>query len=550
MSRLGQLNDELNNFYASADEAADSVYSAAQEINKIITEATNALIRIDNVLNGVGKYQGQPVTAKNLMDAGLKSQEYNKAKEAIWNNIIESQKKFGCLDFELASDYIHRIIEKLESKDSLSQEEKDNINSFSFYFLENIKKNNMAYTVKSLPIINELYKCYVLNRYDEFSCAVDLPDETRKACVAIYEFLNPSAKKIVDVFFERAVNSPNHESLNAFARKNVEIIKYDLYTADSKLRFLVLSYLPKLTYKGIQSSERAKYDSENKTLLLDMHQNPDNTTILDCSFFHEFGHALDDLLFEDMVVPLQQDIIYISTDYRYELLADFSKNMKTALSDLGYTFKQEEISELLDFIISKDSINISTEDDPDYYKKLLPRKWTKKMKNAYSDLRDYYGYRNYIFEESGDQAFSAVKIPGLIDDSDETIIAGEMLGAITNNKFGSVGHSHAISPTDSESFGGKIENSRDDIKNVKALHKFLKKKSYWSRNHYEWLGLFNIDGWFDGYASGTEFFAESFDDRIHGVDQSYNKEVFPTAIDRFEKDIDEAVKNTADNQNG
>ena len=544
MSRLGQLSNELANFYASTDNIADSVYGAAQDINQIITEASNALLRIDNVLNGVGQYHGQPVTSKNLKAAGFKNEKYDEIKETIRNNIIEGQKKYGCLNFELTSDYLHRIIQKLENNNSLSQYEKDNINFFSFYFLENIKKNNIAYRVKSLPILNDLYKCHVLNRYDEFYCAADLPDETRNACIAIYEFLNPSAKKIVDVFFERAVNSPNCNALNDYARKNVEIIKYDLYTADSKLRFLVLSYLPELTLTGISTGETAKYDHDTKSLFLNMHQDPENPSNLDCSFFHEFGHALDDLLCEDMVVPLAKDIFYLSTDYRYEMLADFRSNMKTVLSDYGYTFKQEELSELLDFIISKESINISTEDDPDYYKKLLPRKWTKKMKNAYSDLRDYYGYRNYIFEESGEEAFYTEIKPGFIDDSEETIIAGDLIGALTNNKLGSVGDSHAINPYDPETFGGKKENSRDDIKNVKALHKLLKKKSYWARH----ASFISIDGWFDGHTAGTEFFAESFDDRIHGVDQSFNREIFPTAIDRFEKDLDEAVRIAADKQ--
>ena len=47
----------------------------------------------------------------------------------------------------------------------------------------------------------------------------------------------------------------------------------------------------------------------------------------------------------------------------------------------------------------------------------------------------------------------------------------------------------------------------------------------------------------DTRAPGTEFFAQSFDDRIHGVDQTVNKMLFPTAIDDFENTLNDACAN-------
>ena len=86
------------------------------------------------------------------------------------------------------------------------------------------------------------------------------------------------------------------------------------------------------------------------------------------------------------------------------------------------------------------------------------------------------------------------------------------------------------------------DNNKEDIKNVKALKKLLRDKTYWAQNDRDGKMKFffiNMGLWFDGEIGNTEFFAESFDDKIHGIDQTENKKIFPSTIATFEHDIEE-----------
>ena len=542
-ARLESLYADLERFYSSADDTANAVLASAQEIKELIMEANNALIRIDSVLNGVGTYQGTPVSAKSINAVGFNKNDFKEKKENIWDKILKNQKQIGDLNADAMSKYINRIIKKLKQKNYVTQDETDMIDTFAFYIINALPNNNIAFRVKHLPILSALNEYYTLNRYDYSFSAEEMSERTRKACVSVYEILNPNAAKIVDDSFKTIRNWWQTSSQLEVIDSNINIIKYNLYTTKPNYRKLILSYLPKFRVENCSPFEQPYY--AYGTLCLYLTEDCRETGERSCSFFHEFGHALDDILVNG-IQEERRDSLF-SNSYRRSILDDFENNMDFVLRQNGINLTETEKFIFFDFVISKKNVNISTEEDPDYYKKLLPGDWGDGFVEAYSILRDYYGYRDYIYLEAGEgedaEAFTCDEHSGFIDGSDETTVSGDLLGALTNLKFGSIGSSHGLDPNRLGAYGGEMpDNNKEDIKNVKALKKLLRDKTYWAQN--DRIGkmkffFINMGLWFDGEVGNTEFFAESFDDKIHEIDQTENKKIFPSTIATFEHDIEE-----------
>lgn len=181
---------------------------------------------------------------------------------------------------------------------------------------------------------------------------------------------------------------------------------------------------------------------------------------------------------------------------------------------------------------SKDNVNVSYPDDDQYYKKLISG--NKKVKQAYNSLRNYFGYRDYIVDETN-SSFTVERHPGFIDSYDTTTVAGDLFGAFTNLKLGAVDGSHSLNP-------GSL--SEPEIESAKDLKKYLSNNSYWNEvgrfTTRKILPFVKISDT-DGEAMCSEFFADSFEDRIRGIDQKLNKELFPTAINDFENTLNEAT---------
>ena len=270
-----------------------------------------------------------------------------------------------------------------------------------------------------------------------------------------------------------------------------------------------------------------------KKLYLRMDEDGKNTLRNSCSFFHEFGHALDDLLLEDYKNEDGIKIINISSEYRDAILDDFKEHMQNAVMSLGYGEMTPDKEEVLQFFMTQTNANVSSNDDPDYYQKHLPDGWSDEQIKLFTDLRSYYGYNEYIYLETGKKAYKMSGHEGVVIDlSKETDVSADLIGAITNAKIG-MGSGHFLDPNKPLNYG-KTPNDRESIKSIEDVYEVLTNDSYWCKHQKGPI-------WFDGSIGGAEFFAESFDDRIHEVDQTRNKEVFPTAIDMFEEDIDDAI---------
>ena len=116
----------------------------------------------------------------------------------------------------------------------------------------------------------------------------------------------------------------------------------------------------------------------------------------------------------------------------------------------------------------------------------------------------------------------------------ETSIINDILGGITNNQIAAVGYAHR--PNEKYPYlQNGLPTNREDIKGPEDLHKGLTDGSYWATCNKD-------NPWLTSDVFCTELFAESFDDRIYGIDQTKNREVFPNGIDMFEDDLNMLIE--------
>lgn len=530
-NKLTQLCTELNRFYGSVDKAADSVITTAKTIDSIISEANRILQNLDEALNSTGKYEGRPVTVRSINDAGA-TWIFEDAKRLAWDNIVCNLSKDGSPNPDIITFFLKRVINKLNAGQCVTSGERAYINSFVKLIKERIDNGNISTRVRYLPALNELYKYFRLNRYDSYDDAGSMPETTLQDCITVYELLNPTAAQIMNKFFEPAWLEIEYD--DSILASNIQIIKYDLYTAEARERRLVFAFLPYMKLRTLTYNDTAAYDPDQGRLELNLGKDCRTEVMgFDCSFFHEFGHGLDDLLFDDQEEEVTERILkYASYNYYSDVINDFYKDLDDAIDKLGIKLSANERSDLYMLLESKDNVNVSYPDDDQYYKKLISG--NKKVKQAYNSLRNYFGYRDYIVDETN-SSFTVERHSGFIGSYDTTTVAGDLFGAFTNLKLGAVDGSHSLNP------GSPTE---PEIESAKDLKKYLSNNSYWNKvgrfTTRKILPFVKISDT-DGEAMCSEFFADSFEDRIRGIDQKLNKELFPSAINDFENTLDETL---------
>lgn len=526
-TKFDVLSSMLDNFYNDANSVSSSVSSSAKKINEIITEANASLIRINDALKGVGQYQGEALSQENLQSAGIDKAKCDTLKKDTWKKILVTEKSYKCIHDIIAHDFVERVIGDYNNGKELSNDDADFMDAMSAQFLKSLKWNNIADRVKDTRLLSDLFNHYKDHRLGPTGKTHDLPAETLEVVADIYETINPKAKLITDNFLQPCYEITNKNAENAI--HNAMLIKHDLYTADPRLRDLILTCLPNMTLKNQPLNKIACCGGN--TLYLHLEESPLNSNDRCAAFFHEFGHAMDNAALEDFELDSRK-IDCLSDGYYDTLISDAIGSLQQTIKDLGY---EDMETELIEFIISPENVNVATDSNSDYYTTLLPKDWSPEMKKAFKEIRDHYGYYEYTYQSKGGFSYTSKQIEGKIcDRSLETSIINDILGGITNNQIAAVGYAHRPNAKYPYLQNG-LPTNREDIKGPEDLHKGLTEGSYWA--------LLNKDKpWLTSDIFCTEFFAESFDDRIYGIDQTKNREVFPNGIDMFENDLDMLIE--------
>lgn len=501
------LIEVLTTYYRSVDEVSSNIVLMTERINSMLDHANESLVRICNILEGVGDYQGSSVTDQNIHSARINQQKLCSNRDEFILLAIDAEIEGDCLSLttiQLYMDYVRRMN---FTSDMLSPED--------------------------ITRLTSAYEFYVKLRFGDFGI-MNLDMQHVYNCIEAYELINPSAKETIDSFFAEAYEE-NDDTINV----NIARIKYAIYTADSRYRDMILYYMPKLQLGGYDGSwaddSRPQYSgisifpSSNNALYVNL--KAENFSDFG-QFFHEFGHGIDDVsclagcTSDGMRDILVEDL----SEYMMTILGEASSSTVTCEDkDLIATLSEEEKQEVIDFVIGPVNINIfySREDNSEYPPEevaYLP--WASEvddhlednraMTAAYHYIKKYFGSVEYGPSEDG-SCQRNVNLTSLYGTCsvNSLLVMNDIVGGLTNNTAGgSKGHS-------AYDYHYLDDNSYFDVSDVQ---RDLSRFHYW----------YDVSGNLTENVS-TEFFAEMFDCSVRLKDEELDptRMVFGSACSTY-----------------
>ncbi len=543
--KLMNLNNVLLRFYNSVDVTSDTVLGSAKEIRNILSETNAALVRMNDVVNGTGKYSGEKVTPQTLKSAGLDVTKCNRLKASIWDKIFSIQSAEDKISYDAAVAFVDYINNLQKNDLEIPNDLLKHTDAVFGVYIEKIKKldPNMVPAI-DMKRLEGIYDFYVSTRdVEHFK---DLNKKTLQNCVDVYEILDPDAKtKTTDLFAEVNGNG-------ALVDLNILRIKYALYTADEEYRNAMFYYMPQLVVI-IPDEDVNTYGpdkiicsdgKERNVLYLNLFR-PDEKNNNFSSFFHEFGHAIDDL----SAPNTEERTVYSSERFKENLVSDLRNHMrKTMIEVLKINLPDERREDLIDFFLSPENINIIDTKGKQFP---YPNDWTTSQVMAFYRLREYYGYKNFIYDKDkktlieekekennnpahlgysyGKDPFNKTESSGcyLYDQAKKQTkanlrygIRDDIIGGLTNNQIGGTMKSHNAHSIED------ADPNRDF--NLAAAHNHIKRSN----------------SWFDSKGARTssvclEYFAENWESGVLGYSTETATEVFGSARKEFEKIRDE-----------
>lgn len=510
------LQTALNTFYGEVDETSSNILTLAGKLNELMSEANSSLVKICNMLNGVGDYKGVCITADTITSAGIDKTKFAEVSNDYWVLVIDT-------DFDT-----------------------DNLNDTAVEayvaYLQNRVANGEALSEDDIARLKKIYDYYVRNRFGDTGDVRDMPMQTINNCVDVYELINPDAKYTMDVFFADPI-AQNDEVMN----RNMARIRYATYTADPEYRDIILHYMPDLHIVRYDLDETAYYSGyphfydwslRNNGLYINIAKDYDEK---DASgnyiedrpfgaFFHEFGHGVDDVT----------DLFGSSSNGMHDMLAgDLRNHMIGALDnansmpisdkekDLIASLSDEERQEVINEIMSYHNSNVipPAGEDEDYF---LP--WNlgdenyDRMTAAYDYLRNYYGYRELEYVGTATQAYDYIYHDPLSDEikkSPEYGLVNDIVGGLTNNSTGGYYWGH----------GATMPNDSSVYYNALDLYDGLNNYGYWYTYQ-------PFTPRIPTQHTSHEFFAESFDHNVQGIDMEPSRAIFENSCDHYDDIID------------
>lgn len=508
-SKIRVFKNYITEFYTGADETLDGLIKAAQNVNDVLSEINSTLKSIDDSLNMVGEFNLMTPTSDRLHSIGVDYANCYFTCKNAWNSIMDVQIANNAISDITLNYYIDNVVPFMEDDIELLAEDIKHADPIIACYFEKVKAGNI---VDDLTV-SRIYKYYVHNRKD----AKFVSETALQNCIDAYELLHSVDGNNFDEFLKPAYENGKDDVLLQAKR-----IKYTVYTAAPQYRDVVLHYLPEVALVLLDPGSCAYYSSsklvDGKTTLNLTLEKEDSG---DSSFCHEFGHALDNLTAEDT-----KKVNYTSDSFRDSILSECRKSIKSRIdmcSNLSYPQK----AQLLEYFFTRENVNVSLENDPNYFRTLLPKTWSPEMKDAYEKIRAYYGYEEYVYLENNDSVYKTNENNGLTSRFGSEIIIGDILGGATNNKVGGMG-THRLDQKGLMS-DGKTPISSELVKNASDLHDCLREFNYWYDSDTD-----EAPGELNSHFT-TEFFAENFDYHMRDSDLTSVHQVFDGSCKLFDK---------------
>lgn len=556
--KLQHLITILRTFYNGADETSTAVWESARKIREIIKETNEALVRMNNAVNGIGVYKGTKVTSDVLKGAGLDEQKCAELKADIWDKLFTIQFKNGDISYDEAVSFVDYINNLQKSGLPVPDSAMKNADAAFGVYIDKMKSLDPdKIPAKDMERINAIYNYYCIYHLGPENKIEDLKVRALQNCITAYEIINPDAKKITDKFFEDA-----YTMYNDAVDYNILRIKYTLYTSDPEERDLMLYYLDndKVKLNVIESGVTPSCTYSDPPILnIDLRGGEINRC---CAFFHELGHAIDCLSG------------FPSDKYMDDLVKDFKNHMHNALAEMGVNLKPDQEQEVIDYFFTCEGPNVINSkgiDSP------YPSNWTTSQAMAYYKLKDYYGYVEYNYnpwEYASDNNRAYKKFTdkgytnGVLYGSEEDLedkktsttgnstadyymnqgqnkpdekqkpwhndygIVSDVGGGLTNNQIGCTCSGH----------GATITNNAGIIRSASDLRRQLKYYDYFYGDQ-NTKNNTDLDRTLKTSAA-HEFFAENWEYEVMGFDRGPTRETFPTACQDFDNTKKAMIENT------
>lgn len=505
------LQTALNTFYGEADETSSNILALAGKLNELMSEANSSLVKICDMLNGVGDYKGVCITADIITSAGIDKTKFAEVSNDYWVLVIDTDFDADNLNDTAVEAYVDYLQDRVANGEKLSEED--------------------------LERLNKIYEYYVAHRFGDTGDVRDMPMQTINNCIDVYELINPDAKYTMDVFFADSI-AQDDEVMN----RNMARIRYATYTADPEYRDIILHYMPYLDLASYDHDGTAFYNGYMNHLKVNLLKDYDGKdasgNYIENSpfgaFFHEFGHGIDDVT----------DLFGDSSNGMHDMLADELRNhMNGALNKVGSmpisaadkaliaSLSEEERQEVINEIISYHNSNVvpPAGEDEDYF---LP--WSigdenyDRMTAAYNYLRNYYGYRELEYVGTDTEAYVYIDHDPLSneikDGSMEYKIVNDVIGGLTNNSTGGYYLGHFAT--------GGMPNDSSVYYNAVELYYGLNDYGYWYTCQ-------PFTPRIPTQHTSNEFFAECFDNNVQGVDMEPTRVIFENSCDHYDNLIDD-----------
>ena len=486
--KLAILQNKLSVFYSEVDSTAAGIVQTTDTICELIKKATASMTEISSMLRGVGDYAGVEITSKDIASAGLDKDACKQLAKKAWAQLIDTGVKNDYLNETAALSYVAIVKADENSGGELSREDFDRL--------------------------MKLYDYYVAHRYGVWNNIRNLKGETIQNLIDVFEILNPYAQYCTDVFFDTAISgSPDNE----LVKTNVNRIKYTIYTAPEKYRDIMIHYMKDVyvsEYRnGTDDSFNSAFNSLNLDLAGDFDDGRDinyNTVHPFDSFFHEFGHAIDDL---------STPFSHISNGFMITLALDLREHMAKIAEKNQISISQDDMNEVFDYMLSAKRPNVVT--NVTSYMDYLPKSWNSDQVGLFALLRVTYGGvdlrllddHTSMVEPFGDNN-------SLLKEEPRFELISDIIGGLTNNKIGGWEFAHHVN----------YEYGDREFKSDKDLISYMESEHYWynfgkNRDTVEY-----------------EFFAEYFNNKVIGYGIEESRDVFSFSCDKFDKAIDKIYK--------
>ncbi|MBR3461567.1 MAG: hypothetical protein IKH20_02720 [Clostridiales bacterium] len=534
--KLNNLVTVLSTFYDGVDDTADTVLESAKKIRELLEETNSAIVRMNASVNSIGEYSGTKVTPDALKDAGLNEEKCAGLKADIWDKLFSIQFKDGEISYDEAVafvDYINNLQKNGLKIPGNAKKLADAV--FSVYIDKMKSLDSDKISSVDMERLKTIYDYYVDNRNIDGVNSLD--PQTLQNVVDVYEILDPEAKtKTTDLFADVSGKDPKIDL-------NILRIKYALYTADEKYRDIMFYYMDQfrveLTGPGEVSNYNKNIVNGKRTLYIALDR---GYTANFCSFFHEFGHGIDDLSVPDG--PNGES--YASSNGTNDILvSDLKKHMQKSLEELGIDLPGDQEIEVVNYFFNSNNANVK--DLPWGYG--LPNEWTVSQKIAYYKLRDHYGYKEYEYVGNPGKAFDSKSKFGVVSNPNKTMyynaktasgsnqigqdtygIREDIVGGLTNHKIGGVGSAHGASGRNTLPQDTTIINSKEALSDGLSDYKY-------------WYGDYTMDNGVDHYRSlnsspASEFYAECWEYSVLGYDMKPTQEIFEDSCKHFNESVD------------